>query len=223
MVAMTSRTFNKNNHVLVRKHLTQKTNHSNTKYNKQVFGVGDSENSDLIDAAIDVAVKAGVALNAQNIVVMSDRGSAILKSVPSKLPLAIHVYCAVHLCRNLEEKKIPRCFTYLFWAARNAESLYAHEVAMENMKEECPNMFSYLSAINGVWAIHSLIANDIPIYEIQSSNSVEQVFGLPVILEGRKQLPVTLLNTMLTWHFDSLTVNYQAIGNLQERVSKYLH
>ena len=154
---------------------------------------------------------------------MSDRGSAIMKSVPSKLPLAIHVYCALHLCRNLEDKRIPRRFTYLFWAARNADSLYAHEVAMEKMKEQCPKMFEYMSKIDGVWAIHSLIRDDIPIYEVQSSNSVEQIFGLPVILEGRKQLPVTLLNTVLTWHFDSLTVHYETIEKLQQRVSKYLH
>ena len=103
LIAITCKTFNKNNHVLV-------------------YGVGDSENSVLISASIALAKEAGLDMNSKDVVIMSDRGSAIIKSVSNTTPLAIHVYCAVHLKRNLEEMKISIGFMYLFWNARNARS-----------------------------------------------------------------------------------------------------
>ena len=101
LIAITCKTFNKNNHVLV-------------------YGVGDSENSILISACIALAKEAGLDMNSKDVVIMSDRGSAIIKSVSNATPLANHLYCAVHLKRNLEEMKIPTFFMHLFWNARNA-------------------------------------------------------------------------------------------------------
>ena len=101
LIAITCKTFNKNNHVLV-------------------YGVGDGENSVLISACIALAKEAGLDMNSKDVVIMSYRGSAIIKSVSNTTPLANHVYCAVHLKRNLEEMKISIVFMHLFWNARNA-------------------------------------------------------------------------------------------------------
>ena len=191
IIAITCKTYNKNNHLLC-------------------YGISDTENSDVISATVTLAEEAGLNLNRADVVIMSDRGSAIIKSVSQKTPLAHHLHCAVHISRNLEDRKVEKKFLHLFWTARNARTLTLHEAAMKLMLEKCPKMHSYLSGIEN-WAIYRLVEAGIPLFELQSSNSVEQVFALPVILESRKQLPVTLLNAVFEWHLSVLMKWYDHV------------
>ena len=85
LLAITSKTFNKNYHVLL-------------------FGLGESEDSDFVSSAFALAEEQGLRLNDNKIVVMSDRGTALIKSIHECLPLANHMFCGVHLLRNIKDK-----------------------------------------------------------------------------------------------------------------------
>jgi len=85
LLAITCKTFNKNSHVLL-------------------FGLGEAEDTAFISSAIALAEKQGLKLNDHKIVVMSDRGSALIKAIYVCLPLANHMFCGVHLLRNIKDK-----------------------------------------------------------------------------------------------------------------------
>lgn len=99
MVALSCVTYNKNNHLLA-------------------FGLGESENSELLNGLILLCLQAGVDLDNPDVTFVSDRSKAILKSVRESAPLANHLHCAKHLERNLTAEGIRADLMWLFWKAR---------------------------------------------------------------------------------------------------------
>ena len=85
-----------------------------------------------------------------------------------------------------------QCFEFVRYLIQyyhfHNRTAYLHAAAMKEMDAKCPRMHGYLVSIQN-WAIHELVAKGIPLYELQFSNSVEQVFAIPAIIEGRNNSP----------------------------------
>ena len=99
-----------------------------------------------------------------------------------------------------------------FWAARNAISERAYLDAMEAMKQipkKGNALHEYLLKVGGGWQVYPLAEKGICLYNILSTNAVEQVFGLKEILKARAQLPVSLILGLLEWHFGQFCDLYQ--------------
>lgn len=110
MVAIVANTFNKNNVLLA-------------------LGLGESENSELLNALICLCILAGVLLNSAKVVFISDRSKSIIKSVHESAPAANHLYCALHLQRNLLDLKgVNQHQMWCFWKSRYLNITYVIKV-----------------------------------------------------------------------------------------------
>ena len=113
----------------------------------------------------------------------SDRGAAILSAYESQFIESMHLFCALHLTRNL--KPFGNVMSY-FWDARNATTEHDHRQAMAklqalsvstipHMASQAKGMYEYLTTKVGdrKWALLEFITAGQMLYNIMSSNIVE--------------------------------------------------
>ena len=121
--------------------------------------------------------------------ITSDRGAAILSAYESQFIESMHLFCALHLTRNL--KPFGNVMTY-FWDARNATTEHDHLQAMAKlqalsvstipsdryMASQGKGMYEYLTAKVGdrKWALHEFIAAGQMLYNMKKTNELVIIY-----------------------------------------------
>ena len=160
------------------------------------FIVSFSENSADIDVLLRLFAKNGLILDDSRYVLLTDRGSALIKTAESYLSKAFHFLCGKHLSENVKAHGGGVGSVSSFWKARNATTQVAYEAVMKEMAEKNRKCHSYLVDIEEKWQLYRAIDANAKIYQTQSSNLVEQVMSL--LLEARFESPYFFLVNALT-------------------------
>ena len=147
------------------------------------FMIHLSETSRDYEILLDKLLKVGN-FDREDVIVVSDRGGAVNKSINNSFIHSFHMFCAIHLLRNLEQFKTLN--TFLFWSARNATTLNEYLKSMDEIKKQCRPAYNYLISIEN-WQLYKIHDAGVRCYGSRSSNVIEQIFGL--IKEERKLLP----------------------------------
>lgn len=132
-----------------------------TSNNNQIllgFAIGTSESNDLLKLLFDTFIDAGIDINKKEYTFIYDRGSALLSSVPSCLPLVSINHCPKHLERNIQNWGLKTKENLkLFWAIRNcvvtSKSDYLFHIVL---KKKSPRLYEKLKDIEN-WRICHLI------------------------------------------------------------------
>ena len=76
------------------------------------YALTKGETTEAYGKLIRACISQGMALNEENIVVISDRGAAVIAAVETWLPNCFHMFCEIHLSRNLIQKGLKKYLEY---------------------------------------------------------------------------------------------------------------
>jgi hypothetical protein len=147
-----------------------------------VFGycLGYSECMGDLKAFLSFLLAEGLDLNADDMTILTDRGTALIPAVTEILPKTYHLFCPKHLERNLQAKKVSEVVRAKYWQARSAvtetqyrEHMYREMTALSDKGRE---IAVYLESIAN-WQLYKVIASGNVVYEMKSDNLVEGVFS----------------------------------------------
>ena len=153
------------------------------------FMLSHSECSEDIEALFELLKESGVNLDKESIIIVSDRGKAIIKAVLDKMTKAYHHFCPLHIEGNLKAAGFGDALS-LFWLARNATTEAEHNKYMtviKNRKVIGERMYAYLKSITDNWQVHLVVSKGLMLYGFKSSNIVEGAMGW--LKEDRRQSP----------------------------------
>ena len=77
---------------------------------------------------------------------MSDREKGLINAVKTTLPGAIHSMCCQHIAENIH-KTFGRGFKPIFWQIARAKSNIELERAIQDLRQEAPQVEEYLQSI----------------------------------------------------------------------------
>lgn len=117
-------------------------------------------------------------LKKENLVVFSDRGLAVMKSIREDLPNAIALNCARHILLNAQEKSKEEIDPALFWSLRNAKADDDFMFCCKKMRENHPSAMDYFERETDMstWVFLKIMLKhpQCSMYGMQTSNLVEQ-------------------------------------------------
>ena len=128
-----------------------------------------SENSADIVHLLRTMAANDIIIDRKEVTMVSDRGSALIKSYEDFFTKASHKYCDLHITRPMPPAWGSHTY---YWMARNAPTKLEHDVAMARMRAACPAMHAHLSKFTH-WAMYEFIEKGCMLYDIKSSNIVE--------------------------------------------------
>ena len=120
----------------------------------------------------------GIDIDSETLIIVSDRGKAIIKAVGDKLTKTYHHYCPLHIERNLKQNGFTPLLG-LFWAARNAttEAAYTHWMnRIRGAPKLGQRMYDYLVGIDN-WQLYPIVQKGLMLHGFKSSNIVEGMMG----------------------------------------------
>jgi hypothetical protein len=123
------------------------------------FAIGRSESNYLLEFFFEFCIKNEVYINNARLTIFSDRGSALLSTLPRLCPLANHMYCLRHLEKNLRQQKCLQS-SKLLWRANKCMTELKFNEVMKEMKAVAPKQHEYLDSIDSRhWAQWRSIKN----------------------------------------------------------------
>ena len=154
--------------------------------------LSQSECSEDIKALLDLLAEEGINLDKETMIIVSDRGKAIIKAVLDNITKAYHHFCPLHIEGNLKAAGFGGALA-LFWLARNATTKAEHDKYMNIIKQHKTasdktigeRMHTYLSGITDNWQVHLVVSKGLMLYGFKSSNIVETTMGW--LKEARKE------------------------------------
>ncbi|CAM9983831.1 unnamed protein product, partial [Phaeothamnion confervicola] len=133
-------------------------------------------------------------------VLVSDRQKGLLKAASELFPSVHHLFCQVHLLRNLVAKghRNLGAGQQLFWSLAKATNQHAFDHAAGELQAACPGALKYLTEIGfesfTLWGVHTAGR---PAYNCLTSNFIESLNA--TVLEARAMAPPQCLRTLVTW------------------------
>ena len=136
--------------------------HSGGHWGRVIFNV-------IPDGAESIYTHSGLNTVNKNIIILMDRGKALMSSVPAMLPDAYIQQCCVHLWRDVEDnsKRFKNCggkvvldlCKPLFWACTTAITLDIFTRRMRRILKISKQIYTYLWNIHELrpWALYAVI------------------------------------------------------------------
>lgn len=155
--------------------------------------------------------------------IMTDRCKGLENAVGVVCPEAQHVFCTVHLVRNIASHCGSEGVKETVYRAADAPLRSEHDSALQALKEINPSAFAYLSKLDPrLWAqSHS----DIPRFFITTSNAVESLNG--VLIRERAQGPLKVFVGLYDWIFakfgERRAISDASVQPLTVRATETLH
>lgn len=136
-------------------------------------------------------------------VIMSDREKGLINAVKTTLPGAIHSMCCQHIAENIH-KTFGRGFKPIFWQIARAKSNIDLERAIQDLRQEAPQVEEYLQSIG--YETFAFARFPHPRFGHDTSNIVESVNS--IWRDIRELPPLQLINGIYQW---MLTTFYQRL------------
>jgi hypothetical protein len=119
---------------------------------------------------------AGMVVDALDVILMSDRGSAVVSMIHEVFELAFHRPCPKHITRNLKHLKLGH-FIPDFWKACLSTTLADYTAAMDQIRSKSQKCYDYLNDKCENFGLYHLISRGLVGNDVKSDNMVEQVFS----------------------------------------------
>ena len=145
--------------------------------------------------------------------VVSDRGKGLIPAVAKALPDACHVWCLIHMLRNLKHN-CGAIHEGTYWSVVKAATYQELETNLECLRAQNAAAADYLEEQEGLFFLADLVEKGVSMFGKTTSNQVEQENGrLDALGVRAEDSPLDILSGILDVQMSVIT---RLVGELKK-------